>query len=57
MHLKSDNKENKIIDEADEFIKQLFYSYKIDTKTIWNQWKVVNSYWVMLIYCIINVIK
>ena len=37
MHSKSDNKKVMINDEADEVIKILFKSLKIDTKIIWNR--------------------
>ena len=37
MHSKSDNKKVVINDEADEVIKILFKSLKIDTKIIWNR--------------------
>ena len=37
MHSKSNNIEIIINDEADEVIKELFDSLKIDIKVIWNQ--------------------
>ena len=37
MHSKSDNIEIMINDEADEVVKELFDSLKIDIKIIWNQ--------------------
>ena len=46
-----------INDEADESIKELSDSLKIDIKIIWNRWKVASLSLIMLIYCIINVIK
>ena len=37
MHSKNNNKENKITDKADEIIKELFDSCKVNTKINWNQ--------------------
>ena len=37
MHSKSGNIDIMINDEADEVIKELFLSLKIDIKIIWNQ--------------------
>ena len=46
-----------INDEADEVIRKLFDSVKIDIKITWNWWKVVSLSFIMFIYSIINVIK
>ena len=50
MHSKNDNKENKITDKADEIIRELFDSYKVNTKTNWYHSKVVSLYLIMFIY-------
>ena len=57
MHSKSDNTETIISNKADEAIKELFDSIKIDIKIIWNQRKVVILSLIMVSYCIINAIK
>ena len=57
MHSSCNNLEIMINDEADEVIKQLFDSLKIDIKIIWNRWKIVIMSSIMLICCIVNVIK
>ena len=44
-----------INDEADEVIKELYYSLKIDIKIIQNPWEVVSLSSIMFIYYVINV--
>ena len=50
MHSKRDNIEIMINDEADEVIKELFTSLKIDIKIISNWWKLVSLSSIMFIY-------
>ena len=50
MHSNSDNIEIMINDEADEVIKELFTSLKIDIKIISNWWKLVSLSSIMFIY-------
>ena len=54
MDSKRDNIETMIANKADELIKELFDSLKIDIRIIWNQWKAVSYSSLRFIYCIIN---
>ena len=57
MHLKSDNIEIMVSDEADEVIKNFLIHVKVYIKIIYYRWKVVSLFHIMLGYCITNVIN